>query len=399
MRRLTVNGHSERWLRQGFPWVYPKEVIGKPAKPGEAVTVVSQRGVALGTGFADDGFLAARVLRHEAGVVDAAWVAAVVARAVALRDVLLDEQTDGYRLVNAESDGIPGVRIDRWASWFVITLDSPSLAPLLPWLRDALIDRFPTEGVVFAYRPDPRDRRQVKQWTPRPGLLWGDEPTGEVTVHERGLRFAVDPMTGPDVGLYADMRQVRATLEPFWKATRVLNLFAYTGAFSVAAAAHGASEVVTVDLSRKVLERAKRNMTLNDLPVDDDAFVAEDCFKVLDRLRRQGRRFDRVIVDPPSMSRGEAVFSGTKDGSRLFAAAARVLATDGWLVAASNQGKMSPKVFDGVVADGLHKAGRKGQLLWALGQGPDFPAGTWFPEGRYLKVRVLRLNADAQAQR
>ena len=189
------------------------------------------------------------------------------------------------------------------------------------------------------------------------------------------------------------MREVRAWLEPFWGGTRVLNTFAYTGAFSVVAALGGAMEVVTVDLSGKVLERAEDNFVANELEPSAFEFLQGDTFKVLDRLRRTGRTFDRVILDPPSFSRSDAgTWSASRDYPRLVAAAARVIESGGWLVAASNQGEVSPKKFAGFVAEGLRKAGRTAQLLRSIGQAPDFPAATSFPEGRYLKVHVLRLS-------
>ncbi|MBX2802443.1 MAG: class I SAM-dependent rRNA methyltransferase [Myxococcales bacterium] len=389
---LVVNGYAEQWVGRGFPWVYPKEVVRGGGRPGEQVSIVDRRGRVLGRGLADRGFLAARVFRHADAPLDALWLAATLERARALRRLVVDEATDGFRLVNAENDGLPGIRVDRWADWAVVTLDSDAMVPLLDDLAQWLVDEEGVSGVALCYRPDPRDERTV----PPGRLLHGEPPEAPVVVRERGLRFAVDVLDGPDVGLYADMRQVRALLEPYWAGARVLNLFAYTAAFSVAAAAHGAAHTHSVDLAAPVLERARANFALNELPTDEHLFEAEDTFKALDRLRRRGVRFDRAIVDPPSFSRGKATFSAKKDWPRLVAATARVLDDGGLLVVASNQGELSPKVFDGAISDGLRKAGVAGQLLWAAGQGPDFPASTVFPEGRYLKVRVLRVASPAR---
>jgi 23S rRNA (cytosine1962-C5)-methyltransferase len=214
----------------------------------------------------------------------------------------------------------------------------------------------------------------------------------DVRVTERGVAFLVRPWDGPDVGLYADMREVRARLAPHWGGRAVLNTFAYTGAFSVAAALGGATEVVSVDLSTPALERAEANFVANDLDPDAVEFLAEDTFKALDRFRRTGRDFDLVILDPPSFSRSDAgTWSAKRDWPRLVASACRVLRPDGWLVAASNQGEISPKEFTGLQLAGIKKAGRRGQGIHRLGQAPDFPAASWFPEGRYLKVDVWRI--------
>ncbi len=391
---LEVDAYSTGWLKKQFPWVYPKEVRKGSPRPGNEVVVRGTGGQVLGRGLAARGFLAARVYRHDDGPLDQAWMDGVLDRARALRDVLIDPETDGFRLVHAENDGLPGIRVDWWRSFAVIVLDCPSVGSLVPMVVDWLERTLQPRGIALCYRRDPRDDRADDEvLDPAPGLIAGRAPTGPVRVRERGARFDVLPLDGPDVGLYADMRHVRAWLEPYWGGTRVLNTFAYTGAFSVVAALGGASEVVTVDLSARVLERAEDNFAANDLDPSTYEFIQGDTFKVLDRLRRTGALFDRVILDPPSFSRSdEGTWSASRDYPRLVAAAARVTDGGGWLVAASNQGEVSPRQFSGFVQDGLRKAGRTAQLLTSLGQAPDFPAATTFPEGRYLKVHVLRLD-------
>ncbi|MCB9685840.1 MAG: class I SAM-dependent rRNA methyltransferase [Alphaproteobacteria bacterium] len=390
MTDLVVDAYSEGWLRKGFPWVYPKEVQRGRARPGDRVRLRSAKGDVLGTGLADDGFLAARVLRHGDETADRAWVHALLDRAAALRDVVIDGGTDGYRLVNAECDGLPGVRIDWWRTFAVVCLDSASLRPIVDDLVAWLEEHRQPRGIVLCYRPDHRDPDRGA--LPGPSLVAGHPPPGAVRVRERELRFDVWPLEGPDVGLYPDMREVRAWLEPTWGGTSVLNTFAYTGAFSVSAARNGAAEVVSVDLSGRYLSRAEDNFRANELDPEQHEFLEEDVFKALDRFRRTGRSFDRVVLDPPSFSHGAGVFSAKNDSARLVAAAARVTAPGGWIIACSNLGEVSPKVFDGWIGDGLRKAGRQAQVLASLGQAADHPAATWFPEGRYLKVRVLRLD-------
>jgi len=389
---LRVNAYSERWLKKGFPWVYPKEVTQGTPAPGEQVVIRGEDGGVLGVGVADSGWLAARVYRSDEGALDAEWLDGVLQRAAALRDRILPGETNAYRLVNGENDGLPGVRIDWWSHFATITLDTPAAAPLLDgivhWLR---IHRAP-RGIVVCWRPDPRDTRDFSAATPSPGVYWGHAPPGDVRVRERGLSVDVRPLEAPDVGLYCDMRDVRTWLEPFWGGCSVLNLFAFTGVFSVSAARSGASDVVSVDLSARALERAEANFRANDLDPGQHEFLAEDSFKALDRYRRTGQTFDRVLVDPPSFSHGPSgIWSGKKDWPRLAAACARVTAADGLLIVASNQGELSPREFRGLVGEGLERAGRPAQHLTSLGQAPDFPAATWFPEGRYLKVDVYRL--------
>lgn len=388
-QQIGVNAYSEKWLRQGFPWVYPKEITRGRARPGDEVVVRGASEV-LGRGLFDDGWIAVRMLRADDGPLDDAWLFATLDRAAALRDAVIDAATTGYRLVHGENDGLPGVRIDWWGHAAVVVLDTPAMAPLLPGIVRWL-DRRQPRAVFLCYRPDPREERALVP-NPPPGLIAGHPLTGPIRVTERGLGFLVRPDEGPDVGLYADMRDVRAWLEPHWGGRSVLNTFAYTGAFSVSAAFNGACDVTSVDLSSKVLDRAEDNFRANELDPAGHEFIAEDTFKALDRLRRKDRRFDAIVLDPPSFSRGpEGTWSAQRDWPRLVGAAARVLATDGTLIVASNQGELSPKAFRGLIADGLKRVGRPAQELWEGSQAADHPAALWFPEGRYLKVFVYRV--------
>ncbi|MCB9795438.1 MAG: class I SAM-dependent rRNA methyltransferase [Alphaproteobacteria bacterium] len=390
---VVVNAYSERWLRQSFCWVYPKEVLSAPGgvNVGDEVQLRSQGGELLGVGLYDRGWIAVRRFREDAGAVDAALLGARLDEAIALRDQLIGPDTTAYRLVNAESDNLPGIRVDVYGHFLVLSLDSPSLYRLLVPLCELLEARLSPRGIFLAWRPDPRDELDPAKLPIPEGLVRGHAPTADVRVTERGLACLVRPGAGKDIGLYTDMRDNRAWLEPHWGGKRVLNLFAHTGFFSVVAAAHGASEVVSIDLSEKYLERAEANFVANELDPSLHSFVAEDVRKALDRLRRTGETFDLVLLDPPGFSHGPAgVMSAKKDYPRLVAACLRVLEPGGWLVGALNVGEVSPRDFHGAVRDGARRAGRRLQLLYEGGQASDHPAAIDFPEGRYLKFGVWR---------
>jgi len=389
---IVVNGYSERWVRRGFPWVYPKEVLAGELVPGQITTVLNEKGEFLARGIADDGWLAIRIFTHEDVPLSAELIVKRLEAAKAWRDQIIPPETSGYRLVHSENDLMPGVRVDWWADWPVIALDSPSLgrlvAPIAEWLRSEM----GAWGVYLAYRPDPREERESSSFDPAPGLVAGEPPQDEVDCMERGVRMWVRPQEGPDVGMYVDMRDVRRWLDPHWMGTRVLNTFAYTGAFGLHAALAGAEHVSTVDLSPHYIDRAKRNFEANGLLPSDYEFVVEDTFKALDRYRRKGELFDRIILDPPSFSHSKAGrWSAVKDYPRLVAAAARVCAPGGWIVAATNRGQTSRADFRNAVEEGLRKAGRLGSEVQFFGAAPDFPAHMQFPEGRYLKVGVWRV--------
>jgi len=389
-----VDNHSASWLERGFPWVYPKEVARKPhLKPGAVVQLRDGRDRSLGTGLWDDGWLAVRRFRAEGGPLDAAWFHGMLTAAAQRRQGLLPPDTDAWRLAHAENDDLPGVRVDAWADELHITLDSPSLQPVLPALKQALIQLHDPARITLGWRTDPRDRQRTERATQ---LLHhrADAPDTSPEEHqrvvrERGLRFHVLPAGGSDAGLFCDMRSNRALLDGFWKGRSVLNLFAYTGAFSVFAAAHGAQRVVTADLAATALRRTRENLELNDLQSDAWEFEREDSFKLLDRYRRKKQHFGLVLADPPPFSHGPSgTFSAGKDLARLASACLRVTEPGGLFVLACNQGTVSPRNFNGAVEQAARKAGRRLRLVLDGTQPPDFPAAVHFPEGRYLKLGV-----------
>lgn len=395
---LVVNGYSERWLRQGFQWVYPAEVLAGSAASGAEVRLRSAGGEDLGVAIADDGWIRARRFLSATpdgagrGAIGAALLAERVRAALDVRRALriTDGGTSAWRWVNGENDDLPGVRVDVWGAHLVISLDSPSLVGLLPALVAALRAEAPVESVHVGWRPDSRDARA---WPAPPGCVYGAAP-GTIEVEERGLRYRVEPAARKDVGLFPDQRENRAWLEPYYAGARVLNLFCYTGAFSVHALASGAAEVVSVDLSRPYLDQLDANLALNAARIHGThERVEDDALKVLDRLRRQGRVFDRIILDPPGHSHSDAGdWSGEQDYARLVAAAARVAAPGGWVIASSNLGSVSPRQFQGALVDGLRKAGCHARVLHTGGQAADFAAALHVPEGSFLKFVVLAVH-------
>jgi len=388
---VVVNGYSSRWLEQGFDWVYPKEIVVKPPKvrSGDWVRIRNEKGTEHGTGVWDEGWIAVRRFRGDHGPIDAALLGQRLDHALSLRQRLIGPDTSAFRWVNAENDSLPGIRVDAYGHFLVVSLDAPSLRRLLDPLCDLLEERLSPRGIFLAWRPDPRD-----SWKGGgdAGLIRGHAPAGDVRVTERGVACLVRPGSGKDIGIFCDMRDNRAWLEPYWEGTRVLNLFGHTGFFSVAAAVHGATETHTVDLSASFLDRAEDNFKANDLDPGLHTFESGDVRKVLDRLRRKGERFDRVILDPPSFSHGpEGPLSIKQALPTLVASSIRVLEDGGWLIASTNQGDLSPRDFHNLVRTGARKTGCTLQLLREGGQAADFPADTRFPEGRYLKLGVWRV--------
>jgi 23S rRNA (cytosine1962-C5)-methyltransferase len=278
-----------------------------------------------------------------------------------------------YRLVNGGGDGLPGLVVDRFADVLVVHVEREALVPPpLPGFRSAYVKLRPTSGKPVAL-PEP---------------AWG-EPVDRLVVLEHGLQYLVRPGVGLSTGLFLDMREVRAWVLQHADGRQVLNLFAYTCAFGVAASSGGARRVLNLDLSRSYLAWGQENYRLNDLPVEQADFVYGDALDWLARFAKRGQRFDLVIVDPPSFSTSRrGTFSAERDYARLTTAAARVVAPGGILLAATNHAGISGTRFDAVLARGVSEADRQAQLLrrWhepAL----DFPVAPG--DHPYLKVRAL----------
>ena len=280
-----------------------------------------------------------------------------------------------YRLVHGIADGFPGLAMDRFGDVLVIHAESEALIPgPLDEFCSAYVKLHPSKGKPVAL--------------PRPA--WG-EPVDEVVVRENGAAFAIRTTAGVSPGLFIDMREVRAWVRHVASGRRVLNLFAYTCAFGVCAALGGAARVLNLDLSRSYLAWGQDNFRLNGLAVDAGDFVYGEALDWLRRFTRRGELFDLVIVDPPSFSTaGRVAFAVERDYPRLVEAAARVVASQGMLLAATNHGATTDARFEAGVARGLASAGRRGRLVRSWHEpSVDFPVAPG--AAPYLKVRALVL--------
>ena len=281
-----------------------------------------------------------------------------------------------YRLVNGAGDGLPGLAVDRFADVLVVHAEGKALVPP------------PLSGFRSAYvKLRPPRAKPVDVAEP----AWG-EAVESLVVLENGLRYLARPGAGLSTGLFLDMREVRAWVAEHAAGRSVLNLFAYTCAFGVAALSGGAGHVLNLDLSRSSLAWGEENYRLNNLPVDDRDFVYGDAFDWLDRFARRRHTFDLVIVDPPSFSTSRrGTFSAERDYVRLTMAAARVVAPGSILLAATNHAGIPGTRFDGVLARGVSQADRQARLLRRWHEpAVDFPVAPG--DHPYLKLRALILD-------
>jgi 23S rRNA (cytosine1962-C5)-methyltransferase len=321
--------------------------------------------------------------------VDSAFLAAQLQRAVARRGELDPSgQTNAYREVHAESDGLPGLIVDRYAGFRVVQFLS---AGAEHW-RDVLVEALTRLGEVQGiYERSDVSVRELEGLAQRTGVLWGFEPPVRLRIEERGVAFWVDVRGGQKTGFYLDQRENRSRLTQGMAGKDVLNAFAYTGGFTVAALKGGAASVLSLDSSAEALELAKENVVLNGLPTDTCAWTVGDAFAELRKLRDRAASFDVVVLDPPrfaaTAAQAERAARGYKDINLL---AFKLLRPGGTLHTFSCSGGVSAELFEKIVAGAATDAGVDAVIEEWLGQPVDHPVSLSFPEGRYLKGLVCR---------
>lgn len=307
----------------------------------------------------------------------------------------LDRQgTTLYRLVHKLGDGLPGVAVDRLSDVLVLHVFAGDVDEQA--VARALLDVLPSTRAVYVKR-HPREAGRLAlggldQLAPPLPLL--GEPQPEVAAKENGLCFLLRPSNGLSYGLFPDMREVRGWVQRHARDRSVLNLFAYTCGFGVAALRGGARRVLNLDLSRPMLEWGKESYALNDLPVDPRDFVYGDASDWLKRFARRGETFDMVILDPPSFSRGPAgALSVERVYARLVAGTARVVAPGGLLLAATNHAGLSTSRFEALLRAGIQDAGRDGRVARTWHEpAVDFPR----PAGGQPALKVAAVLLGAQ---
>ncbi|MDT8440529.1 MAG: class I SAM-dependent rRNA methyltransferase [Desulfuromonadales bacterium] len=388
---LTVGPETARMLKLGHPWVIADRFTARwPAcEPGRLAVLADADGSRLGTALLDpQARVVARLLSRESIVPDRPWFVQRLQAAGRARRWLDLGDTSAWRLVNGEGDGLPGISVDRYGDHLLVQYYTPAWAPYLAQLVDALREVFAPRGIYGKFRPQ-ETRRQKGETETRGRLLAGNEMPDGHLVREHGLSYRVDLVRDLHTGLFLDQRTNRLQFRRLAAGNRVLNLFAYTGAFSLAAAAGGALQVTSVDAAGRYLEWARDNFRHNEIDPADHRFITGDCFVELDCLAAAGERFDIVLMDPPSFSTTrKSRFTTTGGTAELVGKALQLLPPGGLLITSSNLQKMTLDDYLKELRRGSLAAGRRLQVTEVAGQGGDFPFPVGFPEGRYLKYVV-----------
>ena len=386
---LRLNRDLARTIKRGHPWVYadalrdlPRAAAGVPA-----VLLDNRKGEPVAVGFYDpDSPLAFRVCDTDGRTkLDQRWAEARLRDALALRKSLFDPSTTGYRLLNGEGDSTPGLVVDVYGDTAVLKLDGPG--PIGFWDAPGIAEWLSQAAAIECVYERRKERGREGR------LLVGAEPQQPVEFLEHGLRFTADVVHGQKTGFFLDQRENRQLIRNLAQGRSVLNMFAYTGGFSVAAGAGGATHVTTVDLAQPAIDAAREHWQRNELPESQHDAVAADAFEFLTKAGSRRPRWDIVVVDPPSFAPNqESVAKASAAYQTLIAGGARITGRGGLLAAASCSSHIDLPHFLNLCEEGISEARRRATVLAIQGQPADHPSPLALPEFRYLKFVLLRID-------
>lgn len=385
--RLKLKTDRTRLLKQGYPWVYNHWLEEQPpARPGSRAMVRDRDGTPLAFGFYDpESPLAVRVCAVEQERLGDELILDRLRAAQDLRGRFLGPETTGYRLINGEGDGIPGLVCDLYGDQAVLKLYGNGPAGF--WDLDGVVEWLVSEvGVKSVFR------KQRSGGEERGVTLYGSEPNGPVEFQENGLFFRADIVRGQKTGFFFDQRDNRARIKQWARDCEVLNLFSYTGGFSVYAGSGGARTVTSVDLAAPAIEDAGVNWEINSLPDSAHTGIPGDAFEFLESARKEHRRWDLIVVDPPSFAPAEKhVEKATESYIKLFSMALQVAAPQAIVALSSCSSHISPTQFTDICQTACSRARRRARVLGVYGQPEDHPFPLVCSELQYLKFNLLRI--------
>lgn len=390
MKTLRLKPGKERSLLRRHPWIFDSAVAKGGGDAGETVRVEASDGQFLAWAFTSPASkISARVWSFEEKQrIDASFFIAKVQESTKAR-ARFDIKSDGQRLIHGESDGLPGLIVDRYGDTLVAQFLSTGAERWKTVLTDALLA---TTGLSKLYERSDTSARKLEGLEPAAGWLCGSGPV-ELTLREHGWQLGLDIATGHKTGFYLDQRDSRQKFAEHAQRLgfqRVLNCFCYTGGFTVAALSGGAAHVTSIDSSGPALQRAAANVALNGFAPERATFLDADVNTSLRGFLDAGRTFDAIVLDPPKFAptaaHAERAARAYKDINRL---ALKLLEPGGVLFTYSCSGGIGADLFHKIVASAGADAGVDGYITERLGGAPDHPMTLEFPEGEYLKGLVV----------
>ncbi len=391
--RVVIKPKRARPFFARHPWVFVTSidrVEGEPA-PGDEVAVVSSEGQFIGRGlFNHRSAIRVRLYRWDDAPIDDAFLESRLVAALALRQETLGltGPRSAARLVFSESDGLSGLTVDRFDRWLAVQFTSLALFSKQDFFLDRLAALTGAEGIILRGEKGIPSQEGLKV---EEGVVRGTMPEGPTPIEENGITYAVDLATGQKTGCYLDQRDNRRAVAAYAKDRRVLDLFCYTGGFSLNALGHGgAASALGIDTSTPAVEAARANAVANHARTA--RFEAADVFDTLETLRSSGEKFGLVICDPPKFARHpKALEDAVRAYLRLNRAAVDVLEPNGILATCSCSGLVDRGLFADLLGQVAELSGRPIQILESRGQAADHPVSASCLETEYLKCVIARV--------
>lgn len=390
MKTIKLRPGKERSLLRCHPWIFESAIERGGGDSGETVRVEGSDSQFLAwAAFSPSSKIRARVWSFdETQRIDAAFFSATIAKAIQARTRFLIP-SDGMRLIHGESDGLPGLIVDRYDNTLVAQFTSAGVERWKNQIADALLAH---TGLSQLYERSDASSRALEGLTEVKGWLRGEGVT-DFVLQESGWQLALDIAQGHKTGFYLDQRDSRKKFSDYAQRLnfqRVLNCYCYTGGFTVAALAGGAAHVLSIDSSAPAIAKAQENVALNGFAHEQASFMDADVNASLRQFAQEGRSFDAIVLDPPkfapTVAHAERAARAYKDINRL---AFKILEPGGVLFTYSCSGGISPDLFHKIVASAGADAGVDGFISERMGGAPDHPMTMTFPEGEYLKGLVV----------
>ena len=389
MLRIILKKGRDVPILRGHPWVFSgaiQAVEGDSENPGVADIFDSEKQwVARGL-LSPQSQIRVRVLTWQKEEIDRGFFSRRILQALSIREPALSGVTNAYRIVNGEGDFLPGLIVDRYNEFLVCQFFTAGMDYFKPLIIDSLLGLLTVKGVFEKSEGRVREEEGIE---PSVGVLAGEPPPETTSIEENGFKFVVDIRRGQKTGFFLDQRDNRSFLSTIARNKKILNCFAYSGAFSVYAMAGGAKEIVSLDSSRPALELAERNLALNGFEIGGSELLKGDAFAY---LKECDTAFDIIVLDPPSLARKRGDVGAATGGYKyLNLHALRHVRSGGSLLTFSCSQHLPIDLFQKVVFGAAVDAGRKVTILKRLGQPIDHPVSLHHPEGEYLKGLALRV--------
>jgi len=388
MTTINLKPEREKSLIRRHPWIFSGAIarINGTAQHGETVDVLSAKGAWFARGaFSPHSQISVRIWTFNPDeAITPLFFRSRLQRAIESRKSLSGiRQSNAYRLVNSESDGLPGLIVDHYADFLVCQFLSAGAEYWKSTIISQLMELLPVKGIYERSDVDVREKEGLKKMS---GILAGEEPPELLEIYENQYRFLVDVKAGHKTGFYLDQRDNRALLADFAPGAEVLNCFAYSGSFGVVALKAGASHVTNIESSAALLTLAQKNVALNGLNPSQVSAVNGDVFSILRQYRDAGRQFDLIVLDPPRFVDSRAhLLKATRGYKDINLLALKLLKSGGVLFTFSCSGLVDRDLFQKIVASAAADAQRDVQVYRWLTQATDHPTALHFPEGSYLK--------------